>query len=465
MSEQEFEPLGTTLLVHVQLPQAESQEDLEELYRLAESAGGEVGEAFVCKRQAPDPRTFIGKGKVLEIADAVRAYDAKVVIFNSSLTPAQERNLEKDLDTRVMDRVALILDIFARRARTYEGKLQVELARLKYAQARLVRGWTHLERQKGGFGLRGGPGETQIELDRRAIRERIAAVLKDLEVVGKRREQNRQARKKNAIPVVSFVGYTNAGKSTLFNKLTNAGVFAEDLLFATLDPTLRTLELPVVGKVVFADTVGFIRHLPHDLVAAFSATLEESCQADLLVHIIDAADPRVEDNIKAVDAVLKQIGAVTQPRLLVFNKSDLLENPSQSPVLGDDGLPVRVNVSAKTGFGIETLMNCIKELLLKEAFECEVKVSYEQGKLRSLLYAQNAVLAERYDEEDGLPVLKICLSYEDGQRINKITEGALFAAIQGQNPFLTKTVAQKSSEFNDNEFNFNFGELKLHEYQ
>ena len=233
MSEQEFEPLGTTLLVHVQLPQAESQEDLEELYRLAESAGGEVGEAFVCKRQAPDPRTFIGKGKVLEIADAVRAYDAKVVIFNSSLTPAQERNLEKDLDTRVMDRVALILDIFARRARTYEGKLQVELARLKYAQARLVRGWTHLERQKGGFGLRGGPGETQIELDRRAIRERIAAVLKDLEVVGKRREQNRQARKKNAIPVVSFVGYTNAGKSTLFNKFSMISILEE-----TLDPPM-----------------------------------------------------------------------------------------------------------------------------------------------------------------------------------------------------------------------------------
>ncbi len=463
MAGHESEPLGTVLLVHVQLLDAESQEDFDELQRLAESAGAVVAGAVVCRRRAPDPKYFIGSGKLLETVDAVRALNADTVIFNSSLSPAQERNLERELNCRVIDRVALILDIFALRARTYEGRLQVELARLKYAQARLVRGWTHLERQKGGFGLRGGPGETQIELDRRALKERIESVLKDLEAVSKRRSLSRKLRRKNAVPVAAFVGYTNAGKSTLFNKLTNASVFAEDLLFATLDPTLRNLTLPVAGKVVFADTVGFIRHLPHDLVAAFKATLEESVEADLLVHVIDAADPRMEDNIRAVDAVLTQIGAVNQPRLLVFNKSDLLSEPNFEIVKNDLGRPMRLNVSAKTGEGLDNLIEAVGQLLAKDIFECELKVPYDKGKLRSLLYAQNAVEEERFDEHDGMPTLKVRLPREDVPRLNKLTDGALFAAIVGYNPFLKDSAEEKKS--GSSEFNFNFGELEVYEYQ
>ena len=302
MAEAVFEPLGPVILMHVELPREENKEDLAELERLADAAGGQVRLALVCRRDEPDARTFVGSGKVQELKAAVEAQGAQTVIFNARLSPAQERNLERELEVRVMDRIALILNIFAQRARTYEGKLQVELARLGYEQARLVRGWTHLERQKGGFGLRGGPGETQIELDRRALRERIARIKAELSTVAARREQNRQKRRKNDVPLISLVGYTNAGKSSLFNYLTQAEVYAADLLFATLDPTWRIIELPFVGKAVLADTVGFIRHLPHDLVAAFRATLEESAKATLQLHVVDAADPRFEDNIKAVES-------------------------------------------------------------------------------------------------------------------------------------------------------------------
>ncbi|HIV15508.1 MAG TPA: GTPase HflX [Candidatus Avisuccinivibrio pullicola] len=462
MPEQEFEPLGVSLLVHVQLPKEESQEDLDELCRLAEAAGGVVCETMVCRRDAPDPRTFIGKGKVEEVAAAVRAHEADVVIFNSSLTPAQERNLEKEVGVRVMDRIALILDIFARRARTYEGKLQVELAQLKYAQARLVRGWTHLERQKGGFGLRGGPGETQIELDRRALRERIAIIRESLDVVARRRSQNRQARRRNALPVISFVGYTNAGKSTLFNALTHAEVFAHDQLFATLDPTLRTLTLPVVGKAVFADTVGFIRHLPHELVAAFSATLEESAAADVLVHVIDAADPRVNENIAAVDAVLSQIGATVQPRLLVFNKSDLLDDPESSIVRDEQGLPVRVNVSAKTGWGLDRLLEALTGILSSAVLEFEVALPYSEGRLRAELFALKAVRGTRYDDS-GQEILALTLTSEDAARLEKQSQGALARAVLGKVPEILRPYeppkALKSSQKTD--FNFDFGEFSL----
>ena len=428
MSDQEVAPLGATILVHVELPQAKNQEDLAELHRLAESAGATICDAVVCRRDSIEPRSYIGSGKVTEIGDIIRAHEAEVVVFNCPLTPAQERNLEKEWGVRVMDRIALILVIFAMRARTYEGKLQVELAQLRYEQARLVRGWTHLERQKGGFGLRGGPGETQIELDRRALRERIAAIKQDLEVVARRREQNRQERKKNAIPVVSFVGYTNAGKSTLFNRLTQSKVYAADQLFATLDPTLRNMVLPTVGKVVFADTVGFIRHLPHELVAAFRATLEETVQSDLLLHIIDIADPRLDENMEAVNAVLSQIKADQNPCLLVFNKSDLKEDVSPGIVRDETGKAVRVNVSARSGAGLEELLQAVSELLTLDQCEFTLKLTPQDGKLRAKLYELKAFGASSYDEM-GNEIVAVKLKPSDASRIDKLSGGRLAACL------------------------------------
>ncbi|HIV55830.1 MAG TPA: GTPase HflX [Candidatus Anaerobiospirillum stercoravium] len=451
MAEQEFEPLGPTILVHVELPQAKNQEDLHELQRLAESAGSTICDALVCRREVIEPRTYIGSGKVQELADAVRAHDAKVVVFNCPLTPAQERNLEKEVGVRVMDRIALILVIFAMRARTYEGKLQVELAQLRYEQARLVRGWTHLERQKGGFGLRGGPGETQIELDRRALRERIAAIKQDLEVVARRREQNRSERKKNAIAVVSFVGYTNAGKSTLFNTLTRSEVYAADQLFATLDPTLRNMVLPTVGRVVFADTVGFIRHLPHELVAAFRATLEETIQSDLLLHIIDISDPRIEDNIEAVNAVLGQIGADQVPTLLVFNKSDLKDDVAIGIVRNEAGRPVRVNVSAKTQAGLDDLVQAVAELLALDQCEFELRLGYQDGKLRASLYELKAIQSSSYDEQ-GQEHLKVALKPQDCARIDKLSGGRLSACLvrpEGKKPTWVPWVQEEDFDFDE----------------
>lgn len=443
MPQSEFETLGSALLVHVELPQIQSQEDLKELQLLTESGGGDVVFCISCRREAPDPSTFIGSGKVTEVADAVKLYSVQTVIFNNKLTPAQERNLEKAFGVRVMDRVALILTIFAQRARTYEGKLQVELAKLQYEQARLVRGWTHLERQKGGFGLRGGPGETQIELDRRALRERIAAIKKDLEVVAQRRDQNRSLRKKNAVPVVSFVGYTNAGKSTLFNRLTNADVYAANQLFATLDPTLRTVSVPVIGKAVFADTVGFIRHLPHDLVAAFRGTLEETAQADLLLHIVDASDEHKEANIEAVNAVLKQVGAEDIRTLIVYNKADLIENCSFETVRDEKGNPHRIYVSALTGFGIENLLSAVSELLSDNLCEFTVKIDSNYGKLRSLLYSSKAVESETYDES-GFSLLSVRITAVDAAIIDSKTQGMLSKAC----------LAERKPWIQNNEFDF-----------
>lgn len=438
MQDPQVELLGKTVLVHAELPREESQEDLQELVRLAETAGAEVCESIVCKRDSPDPALFIGSGKTEEVAAAVAATEAETVIFNSRLSPAQERNLEKALKTRVMDRIALILLIFAQRARTYEGKLQVELARLQYEQARLVRGWTHLERQKGGFGLRGGPGETQIELDRRALRERIAAVKEDLAVVERRRGQNRALRQKNSIPVVSFAGYTNAGKSTLFNTLTNAEVYAADQLFATLDPTLRTVQVQGIGTAVFADTVGFIRHLPHDLIAAFKSTLEETAQASLILHVIDAVDQRREDNINAVNAVLNEVGAQKVPTLLVFNKCDLMEDTAAGIVRDEQGVPVRVYVSAKTGAGLSDLLQAVSERLGSERVDFTVKIDPRDGRLRSLLYEKKAVIEENYNEM-GENILKITIRPQDASRIDKDTKGALTRSCQGSCPWKIST--------------------------
>ena len=296
------------MLVHLHLGSESQREDPREFEELVLSAGGDPAAFIMGSRDTPHPRTFVGSGKLEEIMAEVHAQEAEIVMFNHSLSPSQERNLEAELQCRVLDRTGLILDIFAQRARTHEGKLQVELAQLQHMSTRLVRGWTHLERQKGGIGLR-GPGETQLETDRRLLRARIKSIRGRLDKVRKQREQGRRSRIRAEIPTVSLVGYTNAGKSTLFNRLTDANVYAADKLFATLDPTLRRLDLDNVGPVVLADTVGFIAHLPHDLVEAFKATLEETLRADLLVHVVDAASQDRDANIYEVQDVLSEIGA------------------------------------------------------------------------------------------------------------------------------------------------------------
>ena len=307
------------ILVHVNFSQQHTSEDLSELKLLVSSAGVETVQVLTASRSAPDPKFFVGSGKAQEIADLVSQTEATVVIFNHALSPAQTRNLERLCLARVIDRTTLILDIFAQRARTFEGKLQVELAQLQHLASRLVRGWDSLDRQKGGIGLR-GPGETQLETDRRLLRERVKALQAKLAKLETQRQQGRRARQRAEVPVVSVVGYTNAGKSTLFNRLTNAGVYAADQLFATLDPTLRQLKLKGVGDIILADTVGFIRHLPHDLVAAFKSTLQETRDADLQLHVVDVADPRKDHNMQQVAEVLTEIDADQLPQLLVFNK-------------------------------------------------------------------------------------------------------------------------------------------------
>ena len=296
------------ILVHIEFSSHEEAEDLGEFRELVWSAGVEPVGVVSGSRKQPSPRLFVGEGKLEEIRDAVTANEADVVLFNHALSPSQERNIERELRCRVLDRTGVILDIFAQRARTHEGKLQVELAQLEHMSTRLIRGWTHLERQKGGIGLR-GPGETQLETDRRLLRERIKSIHRRLEKVRKQRNQGRRARMRADIPTVSLVGYTNAGKSTLFNRITTSTVYAADQLFATLDPTLRRLELPDIGPVVMADTVGFIRHLPHKLVEAFRATLEETTEASILLHIIDCHDHRRDENMEQVEEVLAEIGA------------------------------------------------------------------------------------------------------------------------------------------------------------
>ncbi|HHQ41098.1 MAG TPA: GTPase HflX, partial [Chromatiales bacterium] len=309
------------VLVHIDFAAERDREGLEEFRGLVASAGASEVALVRARRREPDPRYLIGSGKVEEIAAAVEACGGEVVIFNHALSPSQERNLERRVRCRVLDRTTLILDIFAQRARSHEGKLQVELAQLRHLATRLVRGWTHLERQKGGIGLR-GPGETQLETDRRLIGERIKVLRRRLERVRRQRAQGRRARRRAAVPTVSLVGYTNAGKSTLFNRLTHAGVYAADQLFATLDPTVRRVALERAGDVVLADTVGFIRHLPHDLVAAFRSTLEETTEAALLVHVIDASDERHDEAAAEVREVLREIGAEQIPQLEVMNKID-----------------------------------------------------------------------------------------------------------------------------------------------
>ncbi|MEQ8484494.1 MAG: ribosome rescue GTPase HflX [Pseudomonadales bacterium] len=367
----------------------------EECAELARSAGIDVAARVGASRPAPHPRWFVGEGKLEELAATLSAQDADLLLANHDLSPGQQRNLEKRLGCRVMTRTELILHIFADRARTYEGKLQVELAQLTHAQTRLVRGWTHLDRQKGGIGLRGA-GETQLELDQRMLADRIRALKDKLATVAQRRGQGRRRRQRGHVRSISLVGYTNAGKSTLFNALTEAGVVAQDKLFATLDPTMRRLNVPGVGDVVLADTVGFISHLPHSLVDAFKATLEEVANADLLLHVVDVSSPDAATRIEQVQAVLEEIGARQIPTLMVLNKIDAL--PSGTPVPGG---PDDVAVSARSGAGLEALVAAVGRQLGVSA-PTEVHLAAADGGTRAWLYGIGAVLDEQVHEDGSL---------------------------------------------------------------
>ena len=372
---------------------------LTEFESLAASAGVQVVARVQGYRDNPEPRYFVGSGKARAIRDAAHAAGARLVLVNHELSPSQERNLETLLSCRVLDRTGLILDIFAQRARTYEGRLQVELAQLNHLSTRLVRGWTHLERQRGGIGLR-GPGETQLETDRRLLTERIRQINARLERVRNQRQQGRSGRRQAQLPTLALVGYTNAGKSTVFNAMTGADVYSADQLFATLDPTLRRLELGANTPAVLADTVGFIRHLPHELVAAFRATLQETVEADLLLHVVDCADPERREHIDQVHEVLARIGAGAVPRLLVYNKIDCLGRP---PGVDRDaqGVVQRVWVSAATGAGLEALSQALLARCRSAWVRAAVSLPPAAGRARAKLFELGVVEAESVDAGGG----------------------------------------------------------------
>lgn len=386
------------ILVHLTLTNMTDPDDLEEFQLLVDSAGASQKAIVTGTRSKPDAKFFVGTGKAEEIAELVAEHEADIVIFNHSLTPSQERNLERLVKCRVLDRTGLILDIFAQRARTYEGKLQVELAQLNHLATRLVRGWTHLERQKGGIGLR-GPGETQLETDRRLLQIRVNQLKAKLDKVKQTRSQGRAKRQKSDIPTISLVGYTNAGKSTLFNRLANENIYAANQLFATLDPTLRRVNWTGLGAVVLVDTVGFVRHLPHELVESFHATLEETLEADLLLHVIDSSREDMHEQIDAVKNVLSQINNDV-PVLNVFNKIDITGEP---PHIGysEENTPNRVYVSAHTGAGIDELTLAVQQLIAGhlQSYQLVLSVNLAQaGKLLNELHQLDVIDSLNYDD-------------------------------------------------------------------
>ncbi|MFZ7095585.1 ribosome rescue GTPase HflX [Luteimonas dalianensis] len=415
------------LLIQPHSAGAADEDALEEFSELARSAGATVAAVLGARLDRPHPATLVGSGKLEEMRAAADATGADLVLVNHPLSPVQERNLEKALERRVVDRTGLILDIFAQRARSHEGKLQVELAQLKHMATRLVRGWTHLDSQRGGaIGLR-GPGETQLETDRRLLQKRVDQLQKRLEKVEVQRSQMRRARVRSELPRVALVGYTNAGKSTLFNALTGAGAYAADQLFATLDPTVRKVALPG-GSLVLADTVGFVRDLPHELVAAFRSTLGEARDADLLLHLVDAADPLRDERIAQVDAVLEEIGAGDIPQLLVFNKIDRIEGavPRHDRPHGatGQGQPQRerVWVSARDGDGLELLRGALAGSLGLRRVAGELELPSSAGRLRARLHELDAVREERHDEHGWH--LRIDLPHADAARLAAGPEGS-----------------------------------------
>lgn len=384
---------------------------------LARSAGLEIAAELQVVRDAPDPALYIGSGKADELRDLCQSTDAAIVLVNERLSPIQERNLTRRLGTSVLDRTTLILDIFAQRARSHEGKLQVELAQLRHLSTRLVRGWTHLERQRGGIGMR-GPGEMQLETDRRLLNQRIGQLGRRLDKVRRQRRQGRRARRRGEVPLVALVGYTNAGKSTLFNRLTASEVMARDQLFATLDPTVRRIEGLPGSPVLLSDTVGFIRELPHELVAAFRSTLEETLSASLVVQVIDAADPDQLQQQAVVEQVLADIGAGDLPMLKVFNKVDLVDRKA-GLVRNDEGKTTSVWISAHSGEGCEDLMAALAERLAEGRIQRRIRVPVEGQGLRSRLFDLGVVVSE-VAEEDGSSCLEVDLDRRDARQLARM---------------------------------------------
>ncbi|HEX4151712.1 MAG TPA: ribosome rescue GTPase HflX [Steroidobacteraceae bacterium] len=407
------------LLVGVGVGHPADPHDAAEFKALAASAGAVPVGVVLASRPRPDPKYFVGTGKAEEIRNRAAELGAEVVLVDQELSPSQERNLEKLTECRVLDRNGLILDIFAQRARSFEGKLQVELAQLSHLATRLVRGWTHLERQKGGIGLR-GPGETQLETDRRLIAKRIRTLRGRLDKLARQRETGRHVRREVPVPTVALVGYTNAGKSTLFNRLTGSDTYVADQLFATLDPTVRRVKLAGIGEVVLADTVGFVRQLPHELIAAFRSTLQEARDADLKLHVVDASDPLRSERIAQVREVLTGIGAGEMRELTVFNKIDLLDEPAMREAprveLGPDGVPARVWVSSVTGAGLDPLRDAIAQAVRPNRIRRTLHLQMPAASVRSDLYRRNAVRAE-HQCDDGSWELEVEL---DGAEMTKL---------------------------------------------
>jgi len=414
------------ILVCVGLGHAPEPDRIEEFTALARSAGAQVLDVMPVTRKSPEPRFYIGTGKVDEIKARITELKADLVVVDAALSPGQERNLEKALECRVLDRSGLILDIFAQRARSFEGKLQVELAQLEHMSTRLVRGWTHLERQKGGIGLR-GPGETQLETDRRLLARRIKTLNDRLDKVLVQRETTRQERKRGAVPTVALVGYTNAGKSTLFNRLTSADAYAADQLFATLDPTVRRLHLAPGLEVALADTVGFVRDLPHELVAAFRSTLQEAREADLLLHVIDAADPERAERIRQVNEVLESVGAQALPQIAVYNKIDRTGESPRAET-DADGRVDRIWLSAHSGAGVDLLLAALHAQLGTDLHHCLLKLPASEGRARARLFAAGAVLRQRPLDDGGIE-LEVNLRRHELERICREAGVELPAAI------------------------------------